>query len=134
MTESVMQRLERNSITIEAESDEDGRLRRPVTAREIVKSIADTLQIGFAEHEIKIEFPITELGLYNVPVSTRYGWATLKVWVVPPTAQIGYNEPIKAERKLDQSSNRFVNQRSGCAPGLTLIDLRHRKGVAPGLK
>jgi hypothetical protein len=99
-------------------------LRAPVTKREIAKKISEEFRLAFSEYEITIE-TIWELGLYNVSVRTIEGNATVKLWVVPLLP--ANDEP---SQKLDQRSN----QRGGLAPGLKLIDLRHRKGVAPALK
>jgi hypothetical protein len=128
MIDTCKRTLESRSITIEARSDEDGKLLVPVTKREIIQKIRDEFRYAYQDYEITIE-TIWELGLYNVLVQTIEGNATLKLWVVPLLP--ANDEPSQPSQKLDQRSNQ---RGSGLAPGLTLIDLRHRKGVAPALK
>ena len=80
---SLGEALERQSVTIEANANEEGHLYGSVGATEIVDALK---QVGFTltNDQIRLEGPLKELGLYTVRVHLHQEIdANLKVWVVP---------------------------------------------------
>src|SRR6476660_3480793 len=78
--------LSKHSITIEANSTEDGHLYGSVGAPDIVAALKANY-IHLSADQIRLEGPLKELGLYTVKV--RYSSEVegeLKVWVVPTVA------------------------------------------------
>lgn len=78
--------LERQSVTIEANANEEGHLYGSVGATEIVDALK---QVNFTltNDQIRLEGPLKELGLYTVRVHLHQEIdANLKVWVVPVAA------------------------------------------------
>ena len=79
--------LGKQSITIEANANDEGHLYGSVGAHEIVDSLKGA---GFtlANDQIRLEGPLRELGLYTVKVHLHSEVdASLKVWVVPTVAE-----------------------------------------------
>lgn len=73
----------RQSITIEANANDEGHLYGSVGASEIVAALK-ALGISVTEDQIRLEGLLKELGLYTVKVHLHQGIDTdLKVWVVP---------------------------------------------------
>tara|TARA_R110002049_G_scaffold47902_3_gene138510 strand:- start:27480 stop:28028 length:549 start_codon:yes stop_codon:yes gene_type:complete len=75
--------LAAQSITIEANANDEGHLYGSVGPHEIVDALK---QAGFslAQDQIRLEGPLKELGLYTVKVHLHSEVdASLKVWVVP---------------------------------------------------
>ena len=76
-------KIEEQSVTIEANANEEGHLYGSVTEHDIAKALQ---KAGFdlqPEH-IKLEGHLKELGLYNVKLALEEEIAAeLKVWVVP---------------------------------------------------
>ncbi|TWU24098.1 50S ribosomal protein L9 [Novipirellula galeiformis] len=75
--------LGKQSITIEANANDEGHLYGSVGAHEIVDALKGA---GFtlAQDQIRLEGPLKELGLYTVKVHLHSEVeASLKVWVVP---------------------------------------------------
>ena len=84
--------LSAQSITIEANANDEGHLYGSVGPHEIVDALK---QAGFslAQDQIRLEGPLKELGLYTVKVHLHSEVdANLKVWVVP-TAVAEEGEP-----------------------------------------
>lgn len=80
-------KLEDQSITIEANANEEGHLYGSVTEHDISKSLRAA---GFdvPDDQIKLEGHLKELGLYNIKLVIEQGVeAELKVWVVPTTSE-----------------------------------------------
>lgn len=78
--------LGKQSITIEANANDEGHLYGSVGPHEIVESLKGA---GFtlAQDQIRLEGPLRELGLYTVKVHLHSEVdASLKVWVVPTVA------------------------------------------------
>ena len=75
--------LEKQSITIEANANEEGHLYGSVSAIDIAKALQkEKFDIG--EDHVRLEGPIKELGLYHVAVHLAPEVDTdVKVWVVP---------------------------------------------------
>ena len=75
--------LGKQSITIEANANDEGHLYGSVGAHEIVDALKGA---GFtlAQDQIRLEGPLKELGLYTVKIHLHSEVdASLKVWVVP---------------------------------------------------
>lgn len=75
--------LGKQSITIEANANDDGHLYGSVGAQEIADSLKEA---GFtlATDQIRLEGPLKELGLYTVRIHLHAEVdANVKVWVVP---------------------------------------------------
>ncbi len=75
--------LARQSITIEANANDEGHLYGSVGATEIVTALkANALAI--AQDQVRLKGPLKELGLYTVKIHLGHGVeGELKVWVVP---------------------------------------------------
>jgi large subunit ribosomal protein L9 len=80
---SLAEALAKQSITIEANANDEGHLYGSVGASEIVASLKqNNFQIN--KDQVRLEGPLKELGLYTVKVRLhRDVEADLKVWVVP---------------------------------------------------
>ncbi len=81
--------IERQSVTIEANANEEGHLYGSVGATEIADALK---QSGFhlTNDQIRLEGPLKELGLYTVKVHLHQEIdAELKVWVVPIAEEEG---------------------------------------------
>ncbi len=79
--------LGKQSITIEANANDEGHLYGSVGAHEIVAALKEA---GFtlANDQIRLDGPLRELGLYTVRVHLHSEVeANLKVWVVPTAAE-----------------------------------------------
>lgn len=78
--------LQKESITIEANANDEGHLYGSVGAPEIVAALKQN-DISLTADQIKLEGPLKELGLYTVKVRVaKEVEAELKVWVVPTVA------------------------------------------------
>jgi len=78
--------LAKQSITIEANANDEGHLYGSVGQHEIVDALKG---VGFslAQDQIRLEGPLKELGLYTVKVHLHSEVdASVKVWVVPTAA------------------------------------------------
>ncbi|MFK8114789.1 MAG: 50S ribosomal protein L9 [Rubripirellula sp.] len=79
--------LAKQSITIEANANDDGHLYGSVGPHEIVDALKG---VGFslAQDQIRLEGPLKELGLYTVKVHLHSEVdASVKVWVVPTASE-----------------------------------------------
>jgi large subunit ribosomal protein L9 len=75
--------LGRQSVTIEANANDEGHLYGSVGAAEIV-AVLKQQSFTVAKDQVRLEGPLKELGLYTVKVHLHEGIeADLKVWVVP---------------------------------------------------
>ena len=78
--------LGKQSITIEANANDEGHLYGSVGAPEIVDGLKSA-GFSLAQDQIRLEGPLKELGLYTVKVHLHSEVdASLKVWVVPAVA------------------------------------------------
>ncbi|MCA9101308.1 MAG: 50S ribosomal protein L9 [Planctomycetales bacterium] len=79
--------VSRQSVTIEANANEEGHLYGSVTGTEIADALK---QQGFTitADQVRLEGPLKELGLYTVKVHIAHEIdAELKVWVVPTAGE-----------------------------------------------
>ncbi|MCA9143822.1 MAG: 50S ribosomal protein L9 [Planctomycetaceae bacterium] len=78
--------LGKQSITIEANANDEGHLYGSVGAPEIVASLKQA-DFNLTTDQIRLEGPLKELGLYTVKIHLHQEIETdLKVWVVPTAA------------------------------------------------
>ena len=79
-------RLSKQSVTIEANANDEGHLYGSVGATEIVAALKQS-DISIAADQVKLAGPLKELGLYTVVIRVATEvTAELKVWVVPTVA------------------------------------------------
>jgi large subunit ribosomal protein L9 len=75
------------SITIEANANDEGHLYGSVGAPEIVNGLKQA-EITITPDQVRLDGPLRELGLYTVKVHVHQDIDTeLKVWVVPSVAE-----------------------------------------------
>lgn len=81
--------IARQSVTIEANANDEGHLYGSVGASEIVAALK-AQEVTLTTDQIKLEGPLKELGLYTVNVQLHPSVSTeLKVWVVPAVGEGG---------------------------------------------
>ena len=74
--------LEQVSCTIPVKTGEGGKLFGSVTVADIL-AVLKTQGIELSKHQVQLEEPLRELGVFNLPVKLHPEvQATLKVWVV----------------------------------------------------
>jgi large subunit ribosomal protein L9 len=84
--QAVADQLARQTITIEANANEEGHLYGSVGATEITNALRRH-HITIAQDQVRLEGPLKELGLYTVKVHVGHEIDTeVKVWVVPSVA------------------------------------------------
>lgn len=75
--------LEKQSITIDANANEEGHLYGSVTGIDIARAL-EKANFKIAEEMVRLEGPLKELGLYHVKIHlAEEVEAEIKVWVVP---------------------------------------------------
>ena len=80
---SVASEIEKQSVTIEANANEEGHLYGSVGAAEIVAALKQS-GVTVTADQVRLEGPLKELGLYTVKIHLHQDIdADLKVWVVP---------------------------------------------------
>ncbi len=81
--ETLQKKLNKISITIEANAGEEEKLFGSVTAEDIVGALKTQHDIQIEKHQIHLEEPIKKLGIYKVPIHLIGEInAELKVWIV----------------------------------------------------
>jgi large subunit ribosomal protein L9 len=81
--------LERQSVTIEANANDEGHLYGSVGATEIVAALKRN-EITITADQVRLKGPLKELGLYTVLIHMGHEIeAELKVWVVPTVTDEG---------------------------------------------
>src|SRR5918995_2136373 len=88
--------IAKQSVTIEANANEEGHLYGSVNAAEIAAALKAA---GFhiTTDQVRLEGPLKELGLYTVKIHLHQEIdAELKVWVVPTVV----NEPVTEKQKV----------------------------------
>ncbi len=84
--QSLADELGKQSITIEANANDEGHLYGSVGAHEIVDGLK-AAGFSLAQDQIRLEGPLKELGLYTIKVHLHSEVdASVKVWVVPTVA------------------------------------------------
>ena len=75
--------IARQSVTIEANANDEGHLYGSVGAADIVSALKGT-DVTITADQVRLEGPLKELGLYTVKIQLHPSIASeLKVWVVP---------------------------------------------------
>lgn len=86
--------LARQSITIEANANDEGHLYGSVGATEVANALKRN-NFHIAEDQVRLEGPLKELGLYTISIHLGQEInAEVKVWVVPSVAE---DNPTQAE-------------------------------------
>jgi len=90
---SLAEALGKQSVTIEANANDEGHLYGSVGAPEIVAAVKKA-DFSLTADQIRLEGPLKELGLYTVKVHLHADVeAELKVWVVPTVQKDGEEKP-----------------------------------------
>jgi large subunit ribosomal protein L9 len=85
--QALADRIARQSVTIDANANDEGHLYGSVGAADIVAALKSQ-DITISADQVKLHGPLKELGLYTVAISLHPSIATeLKVWVVPAVTQ-----------------------------------------------
>ena len=88
---TMAQDLAKQSITIEANANDEGHLYGSVGAPEIVSALKRN-EVTITADQVRLKGPLKELGLYTVQIHLGHDIeAELKVWVVPTVSE----EPTK---------------------------------------
>ncbi len=91
--------LGRQSITIEANANDEGHLYGSVGANEIVKALKQH-DFAITADQVRLKGPLKELGLYTVQIHLGQEIeGDLKVWVVPMVSDQDHAESKPAEAK-----------------------------------
>ncbi len=94
--------LAKQSITIEANANDEGHLYGSVGAAEIVKALKQQ-DITVTPDQVRLKGPLKELGLYTVLIHLGHEIeGELKVWVVPTVAE----EILKAEKDKKDAADK----------------------------
>lgn len=96
---SLADQLARQSITIEANANDEGHLYGSVGASEIVAALKRN-EVTITADQVRLKGPLKELGLYTVDVHLGQDIeAELKVWVVPTvTDEAAEKKPAAKEQ------------------------------------
>ncbi len=90
------EQLNKQSITIEANANDEGHLYGSVGAGEIVKALKQH-DITITPDQVRLKGPLKELGLYTVQIHLSQDIeGELKVWVVPTVSDSGEKKPAAA--------------------------------------
>jgi large subunit ribosomal protein L9 len=101
---SLAEDLARQSITIEANANDEGHLYGSVGAAEIVKALKQN-DFTITADQVRLKGPLKELGLYTVQVHLGQEIeGELKVWVVPMVSDQEHPAEPKAEQKPSAKS------------------------------
>jgi large subunit ribosomal protein L9 len=93
------EQLGKQSITIEANANDEGHLYGSVGAAEIVKALKQH-DITITPDQVRLKGPLKELGLYTVLIHLGQEIeGELKVWVVPTVS-----EDVEAGKKKDEKA------------------------------
>ena len=75
--------LSEQSLTIEANANDEGHLYGSVGATEIISALK-RIEFTVSEDQVRLEGPLKELGLYTVKIHLgREVESAVKVWIVP---------------------------------------------------
>ena len=93
--------LERQSVTIEANANDEGHLYGSVGATEIVAALKRN-DVTITADQVRLKGPLKELGLYTVLIHMGHEIeAELKVWVVPTVTDEAAEKTPAAEKGKD---------------------------------
>ncbi len=86
---ALAEELGRQSITIEANANDEGHLYGSVGAADIVNALKRN-KITIAQDQVRLQGPLKELGLYTIKIHVAHEIeGDLKVWVVPSVSEEG---------------------------------------------
>ncbi|WP_254511190.1 50S ribosomal protein L9 [Anatilimnocola floriformis] len=92
----------KQSITIEANANDEGHLYGSVNAHEIAHALKQA-HFNITTDQVRLEGPLKELGLYTVKIHLHHEInAELKVWVVPTVV----TEPAADKKKADKPAEK----------------------------
>ena len=95
---SLAVQLAKQSVTIEANANDEGHLYGSVGAQEIAMALKE-LGFSITEEQVRLKGPLKELGLYTVQIHLGQEIdADLKVWVVPSVREEKPESPEKSEK------------------------------------
>jgi large subunit ribosomal protein L9 len=98
----VAEQLAKQSITIEANANDEGHLYGSVGATEIVKALKQH-DITITPDQVRLKGPLKELGLYTVLIHLGQEIeGELKVWVVPTVTEEPAAEKKKEEKAKEE--------------------------------
>ena len=101
------ERIAAQSITIEANANDEGHLYGSVGAPEIVKALKQH-EVTLTADQIRLKGPLKELGLYTVDVHLGQEIESqLKVWVVP---MVGETEPATEAKSEAQAEGKSAGK------------------------
>ena len=93
--------ISKQSITIEANANDEGHLYGSVNAHEIAHALKQA-HFNITTDQVRLEGPLKELGLYTVKIHLHHEInAELKVWVVPTVV----NEPATEKPKAKEGKS-----------------------------
>jgi large subunit ribosomal protein L9 len=102
---TLAEELAQQSVTIEANSNDEGHLYGSVGPQEIINALKK-LEFTITADQVRLKGPLKELGLYTVKIHLGHEIESdLKVWVVPktdedrPAEKPAEKTPEKAEKK-----------------------------------
>jgi large subunit ribosomal protein L9 len=100
----VAEQLGKQSVTIEANANDEGHLYGSVGAPEIVKALKQH-DITITPDQVRLKGPLKELGLYTVLIHLGQDIeGELKVWVVPTVTEEAAGEKKKDEKKDERAA------------------------------
>ncbi len=105
--------LGKQSITIEANANDEGHLYGSVGATEIVKALKQQ-DFAITADQVRLKGPLKELGLYTVQIhlgSEIEG--ELKVWVVPTVSDQDHAPEPKSEEKPTEKAEKKSDEKKG---------------------
>ena len=89
---ALAEEIGRQSVTIEANANDEGHLYGSVGAADIVNALKRG-KITIAQEQVRLQGPLKELGLYTIKIHlAQEVEGDLKVWVVPSVAEEGAEE------------------------------------------
>jgi large subunit ribosomal protein L9 len=98
------EQLGKQSITIEANANDEGHLYGSVGATEIVKGLKQH-DITITSDQVRLKGPLKELGLYTVLIHLGQDIeGELKVWVVPTVTEEPAADKKKEEKSKEEKS------------------------------
>lgn len=104
------ERIAAQSITIEANANDEGHLYGSVGAPEIVKALKQH-EVTLTADQVRLKGPLKELGLYTVDVHLGQEIESqLKVWVVP---MVGETEPAAEAKPEAQAEGKSAGKAEG---------------------
>ncbi|MCL5674969.1 MAG: 50S ribosomal protein L9 [Candidatus Omnitrophica bacterium] len=81
--QSLQNRLNKISITIEAKTGEEGKLFGAIVSEDIILNLKQQHNIEIDKHQVTLDEPIKQTGVYKVPVHLMEGInAEVKIWIV----------------------------------------------------